>query len=102
MVRFIQVLNETSVNPRMERRAVPSFSIGEIWLSPQHVVSIKEAQGYKKLLEEGHLAGNLHSNHQFTAVIVNSGNISQTHIVIGSPETVAERLNYNPTRLLKG
>jgi hypothetical protein len=102
MIRFIEILNETNFNPRMERRATPTFSMGEVWLSPQYVVSIKEALGYNTLLAEGHLDPSLAMGHRFTSVTVNNGNLSETHIVVGSPETIAKRLNLNQPRLLKG
>ena len=54
MIRFIELLNETNFNPKMERTSTPRFSVGE------------------------------------------------THIVVGSPETVASRLNRNTSQLLKG
>jgi|TARA_R110002020_G_scaffold133392_9_gene297642 hypothetical protein len=102
MIRFIELLNETNFNPKMERTSTPRFSVGEVWISQQYVVSIREAHGYKKLLKEGLLPGDLDSNHRFTAVTVNNGTISETHIVVGSPETVASRLNRNTSQLLKG
>ncbi len=102
MIRFITVVNETDFNPRMERTATPRFSLGEVWINEQYVVTIREASGYKSLLSEGLLPPNLDANHQFTIVTTNNGSVSESHVVVGSPQVVAERLNKNRTRLLKG
>ena len=102
MIRFIAVVNETDFNPRLERTSTPRFSLGEVWINEQYVVTIREAVGYKSLIAEGLLPPDLDANHQFTIVTTNNGSKTDSHVVVGSPQAVAERLNKDRSRLLKG
>lgn len=102
MIRFIEVLNQTNFQPRLERTAKPRFTLGEVWINENYVVSIREATGYKSLLREGQLPSDLNEGHSFTLVTTNNGNLTESHVVVGSPQAVAERLNKDRSRLLKG
>lgn len=102
MIRFIEVVNETSFDSRTERTASPSFSLGEVWINETYVVSVREATGYKKLLKEGRLPSDLDVDHQFTAITTNSGTLSETHVVVGDLSSVAKRLRCDTRTLLKG
>jgi len=102
MIRFVEIVNKTEKNPRLERTAVLQFDVQEVWINEKYVVSFRPAPGYKKLLNEGRLPGELDLNHEFTAVLINSGTISETHIVVGDLETVARRLRVEKRSLLKG
>ena len=102
MIRFIEVITLTDYNPRMERTAVPRFGLGEVWVNRQYVVSIREATGYKQLLKEGNLPSDLEPHHTFTTLVTTQGNVSETHVVVGSPQVVASRLNCENKVLLKG
>ena len=102
MIRFIEVRNETNFNPRMERTSTPRFTLGEVWINENYVVNIREAVGYTSLLREGLLPDDLDATHSFTTVTTNNGQVSETHVIVGSPETVAARLNQDRKMLLKG
>jgi|TARA_Y100000310_G_C20562630_1_gene753814 hypothetical protein len=102
MIRFIEVLNETNFNPRMERTSTPKFRLGEVWINKSYVVSISEARGYKALLREGSLPADLDDNHSFTTIVVNNGRITESHVVVGSPTVVATRFGSDTQTLLKG
>ncbi len=102
MIRFIEVLNQTDFNPRMERTATPRFSLSEVWINEKYVVNVKEAVGYQSLLREGLLPSELDSQHQFTTITINQGNVAETHVVVGSPTSVANRLRKEHSNLLKG
>jgi len=102
MIRFIEIINETNFNPRMERSATPRFRLGEVWVNEQHVVSVREAPGYQSLLREGLLPSGLEEAHAFTSIVVNEGSNTHTHVVVGSTQHIATRLSSKPTQLLKG
>ncbi len=104
MIRFIEITNNTNFNPRMERVATPRFSMGEVWINEQYVVSVREAMGYRSLLKEGLLPQDLDLEHQFTSITTQNGTITETHIVVGAPQVVASRLNKSRDKqqLLKG
>ena len=104
MIRFIEIMNETNFNPRMERVATPRFTLGEVWINEEYVVSVREAMGYRSLLREGQLPADLNEDHQFTSITTNNGTVTETHTVVGAANVVASRLNKNRDRnqLLKG
>ena len=102
MIRFVEVINKTEKNPRMERTAIPQFELKEVWINEEHVVNLREATGYARMLEEGRLPNALSTEHRFTAVTINMGQISETYVVVGDLPTIADRLSHNRARLLKG
>tara|TARA_R110000824_G_scaffold380162_1_gene572419 strand:- start:412 stop:720 length:309 start_codon:yes stop_codon:yes gene_type:complete len=102
MIKFVEVLNDTDFNPRMERTAQLEFSLNEVWINEKYVVSFRAASGYKKLLREGRLPEDLNQSHDFTAILTNNGNINETHVVVGDVESVARRLRVEKRSLLKG
>ena len=68
MIRFIELINDTNFNPRMERTSIPRFSLAEVWINEKYVVNIKEALGARSLLKEGQLPTDLDEDHRFTPV----------------------------------
>jgi hypothetical protein len=102
MIRFIEVVNKTNFNPRLERTAKPRFSLEELWINEKYVVSIREATGHKKLLLDGLLPSDLAEGHMFTAITTNQGTTTETHVVVGDPVSVAERIKPHQAGLLKG
>jgi hypothetical protein len=102
MIRFIEIVNETNFNPRMERTSTPRFTVGEVWINENYVINVREATGYKSLLREGLLPSDLDSSHSFTAITTNNGHVQETHVVVGVPSSVASRLNHDKKVLLKG
>ena len=102
MIRFIEVVNKTDFNSRLERTAVLRFSLEELWINEKYVVSIREAPGHKKLLTDGLLPPDLDEGHLFTAITTTQGNTTETHVVVGAPLSVAERIKPRQTSLLKG
>jgi len=102
VIRFIEVVNQTNFKPRLERTAQPKFTLGEVWINEDYVVSLREAAGYKSLLREGMLPDGLESAHAFTLITTHNGTVTDSHVVVGSPATVAERLGTSSKMLLKG
>jgi hypothetical protein len=102
MIRFVEIVNKTDKNPRLERTAIPQFDLQEVWINEEFVVNLREATGYAKLLREGRLPADLSIQHSFTAVTTNTGGISETYIVVGALNTVAGRLSKDRSTLLKG
>ena len=102
MIKFIEVLNETNFNPRMERTSKPRFTLGEVWINEQYVISVREAKGYQSLLQEGLLPDGLDNAHSFTLVTTQQGATSESHVVVGSVGAIATRLGSGAKELLKG
>jgi hypothetical protein len=102
MIKFIEVKNETDFNSRLERTAQLHFTLGEVWINENYVVSVRPAKGYQKLLQEGRLPADLDTTHEFTAILTNNGNLTETYVVVGATAAVAERLGSDHRTLLKG
>ena len=102
MIRFVEVLNKTDKNPRMERVATLRFELGEVWINEKYVVNVRPHHGYDSLLKEGKIGLGLDQGHRFTTVVVNEGGKSSTHVVLGEPSEVANRLSRKNHQLLKG
>jgi hypothetical protein len=102
MIRFVEVINETSFNSRLERTASPAFRLGEVWINEQYITSMRPAPEYRKLLAEGSLPPDLKPDHGFTSVTTTNGGMAETHIVVGEISSVAVRLGYDSRMLLKG
>lgn len=102
MLRFIEVINDTNFQPRMERTANVRFSLGEVWINEKYVVSVRAARGYQKLLKEGRIAGDLRPDHEFTAITTTNGTVTEVHVVVGDITTIARRINKDNQTLLKG
>tara|TARA_R110000787_G_scaffold131476_3_gene243445 strand:+ start:2826 stop:3140 length:315 start_codon:yes stop_codon:yes gene_type:complete len=103
MVRFTTVENKTDFQNRHERVAIPQFSLGEAWINPIHIVSLRPANSYRNFLQEGRLPKGLSQEHEFTAISVNNGNEAETFIVLGEHSDIILRLsNLNSKQLLKG
>lgn len=102
MIRFIEVVNDTDFQPRLERVAIPRFSLQEVWINEKHVTDLRESPGYAALLKEGSLPPDLSPDHGFTTISVSTGGQQHSYVVVGEVNTVAARLNRDHTRLLKG
>ena len=103
MMRFIEIINRTDFNPRLERTSTPRFAMGEVWINEKYVVNVRPAHGYQKLLAEGHLPSDLDADHEFSIVSLNNGNTTTSHVVVGSVSFIGERLEGSKKRkLLKG
>ena len=102
MIRFVEVINETTIDTRHERTSVPSFRLGEVWLNEKHISHMRAAPEYRRLLKEGHLVSDLDTGHDFTSITITSGTQATTHIIVGEINSVAQRLGYDTRSLLKG
>ena len=80
------------------------FKIRPVYVNPDFVVCLREdIQTLKLLKEDGKLMPDgLDPRHEFTKLHINSGNSSFDITVVGSPDTVEEKLAAKSNSLLKG
>lgn len=78
------------------------YVLREIYVSPKHIVSLREDERYKQKLHEGVLPGELDEKHRFTKVTLNKGATGQEIIVVGEPSLIESRLNGDQRELLHG
>jgi hypothetical protein len=102
MVRLIEVVNTTQYNSRHERVAIPAFTLQELWINEQHVVNLRRASGYNRLLQEGRLPNELDGAHEFTAITTLTGGVQEVYVVVGDLPAVARKVSVEKPTLLKG
>ena len=78
------------------------YVLREIYISPKHVVSLREDTRFKKKLKEGTLPSTLNQDHIFTKVVLDKGSAGLEIVVVGDPRTVESQLNSNKRELLNG
>ncbi len=69
-----------------------SHKLRSVYLNPEHVVSIRENNHTKQLMQEGRLPGGLSEHVSFATVTVNKGTYGQEVVVVGSPTEVKDKL----------
>ena len=80
------------------------FKIRPVYVNPDFVVCLREDVQTLKLLKEdkGLMPDGLDPRHEFTKLHINSGNGSFDITVVGSPDSVEEKLTLKSNSLLKG
>lgn len=79
-----------------------TFSLREVFVNPEFVVSLTPDTNTKRLLTEGRLPENLSSEVEFTRVTIHKGASGQEMVVVGTISDVRHKLFTNPSTLLKG
>ena len=79
-----------------------TFSLREVFVNPEFVVSLTPDTNTKRLLTEGRLPENLSSEVEFTRVTIHKGASGQEMVVVGTISDVRHKLFTNPNTLLKG
>ena len=81
------------------------FVLRDVLINPEHVVMVREETQYRQLNEQAGLVEGLSPSHRFSKLIVNRGSTGSEIIVIGSPQTIEEKLRLHHAankQLLKG
>tara|TARA_R100001082_G_scaffold97982_1_gene66044 strand:+ start:276 stop:578 length:303 start_codon:yes stop_codon:yes gene_type:complete len=81
------------------------YSLREIFINPDFVVSLAPDTSMKDLLTEGHLPDGIDDRQQFTRVVVHKGNSGQEMTVVGEVAHIREKLfsnGFSNRTILKG
>jgi hypothetical protein len=79
-----------------------TYSLREVFVNPDFVVSLVPDTNTKRLLNEGRLPEGINAAAEFTRVIIHKGSSGQEMVVVGSVGDVRTKLYSNPTNILKG
>jgi hypothetical protein len=79
-----------------------SYTLREVFINPQRVVSMREDKGFQSLLSEGELPEGLHENQTFTRIFLDQGQGGRSIIVVGDPVSVDRKLTEGQRQVLKG
>ena len=68
------------------------YTLREIYVNPEHIISLREEPAYKQKLLEGKLPSGLDSRQEFTRVSLNRGHSGLEVIVVGTPAGIKSQL----------
>jgi len=68
------------------------YTLREIYINPEHIISLREEPTYKQKLLEGKLPENLDSRQEFTRIALNRGHSGLEVIIIGNPASIRSKL----------
>ena len=91
MVKFVEIIKDRD-----------DFSLREVFINPNHVISLREDGFMKRNLKEGKLPTDLDLRQDFTKITLNKGTSGQELIVVGTPTLVENKLNGGTKELLRG
>ena len=95
-------LIEVSQRPTLSG-GTPDYKMNEIFVNPESIVNIREDHSFNVLFQEGKLPWkDLNSYTVFSTLTMNSGGISNTVTVAGSPSQIQEKCFAMTQQLLKG
>ncbi len=97
MIKLIEVVEGQWVDPNRSK-----FSLRDIYLNPEHIISIREDYKIKQLITESNVKLGLDDRQQFSKVILGRGTTGQETIVVGSPESIYEKMQTSHKNLLRG
>ena len=78
-----------------------SYTLREVYINPEYVVSLIPDTHTYKLLKEGKLPQGLDLNQQFTRVTMHKGSSGTEMVIVGDIASVQEKL-FSSKMLLKG
>ena len=71
---------------------VQKYTLREIYINPEHIISLREEPTYKQKLLEGKLPNDLDSRQEFTRVALNRGHSGLEVVVVGTPAGIRSQL----------
>jgi len=98
LIKLIEVARRSAINA-----GKADYTMNEIFVNPENIVSIREDMQFNTLFQEGQLPWEELSAHAtFSTLTMNSGGISNTVTVAGSPSHIQEKCFHAKKQLLKG
>ena len=88
MVRLVEVIKELN-----------SYSLREVFVSPSHVISLRDDNHMKQSLTEGKLPKGLDLQQGFTKLVLDKGTVGLEITVVGTPSLVESKLREKKTLL---
>ncbi len=79
-----------------------TYSLREVFVNPEFVVSLTPDTNTKRLLTEGRLPDGLSNHTEFTRVTIHKGATGQEMVVVGDITDVRSRLFSGARQVLKG
>ena len=84
------------------QQRMSSFRLTEVYVTPEHVVAMREDERMTQILREGKLPENLDDRQSFTKIYIDRGHTGIDMTVVGDIQQIKEKLGLNKRTLLKG
>ena len=88
MIKLIEVCELVSAANTSKRK----YTLREVYINPEHIVSLHEAFSYEQKLLEGMLPEGLDQRQKFTRLTLNRGTAGLDIIVVGEPNMIENDL----------
>ena len=86
MVKLFEVVSTGGMSEK-------SYNLREIYINPAHVVYVREATKYKRLLNEGKLPADLDNRQEFSKISLLKGSTGLEIVVVGNTKLIMEKFN---------
>jgi hypothetical protein len=94
MKKLVEVMQNSAITK--------TYSLREVFVNPEFVVSLAPDVNTKRLLSEGRLPEGLNTQTEFTRVTIHKGATGQEMVVVGDISDIQTRLFSNPKNILRG
>ncbi len=94
MKKLVEVMQSSAITK--------TYSLREVFVNPEFVVSLAPDVNTKRLLSEGRLPEGLSNHTEFTRVTIHKGATGQEMVVVGNISQVRAKLYSNPSSVLRG
>jgi len=88
MIKLVEICEILNASKGLKRR----YTLREIYVNPEHVVSLRAATAYKQKLAENAMPKDLDSRQEFTRLMLNRGQSGLEVVVVGAPEVIENKL----------
>mgnify|MGYP003128552712 CR=1 FL=1 len=86
----------------IERAINGSYTLKEVLINPKHIVMVTDAPSWKRRLSEGVLPTGLHSETNFSRLILADSNYNKEMVIIGTPSEIENKVSLTAKRILRG
>jgi len=88
MVKLVEICENVSASNSSQR----FYTLREVYVNPEHIVSLREEHSFRKRLDEGKMPEGLDPRQGFTRITLDRGQSGLDVIVVGHPGTVEAKL----------
>lgn len=98
MIKLVEICELANASNSSKQR----YTLREVYINSNHVVSLREETSFKQKLLEGVMPDNLDNRQEFTRLTLNKGQIGLDLIVVGTPTLIEKKLNEMKKEILHG
>ena len=88
MIRLTEVCELLDSTKTIKRK----YTLREVYINPEHIISLREDPLYEKKMLEGHLPKGLDSRQRFTRLTLSRGNTGMEIVVVGATQIIQDNL----------